>query len=455
MLKVMTSAGSRWPAILPGNRHSDIWTAYLELVRCERLREDAFWAGQDEQLIELMQHCSNNVPFYRDRWNRGELFGVDELKEFPILTRSELAQNLDQLLADRLPAGHQLMGSRYTSGSTGTPVEVKTTNMTALWHSAMYLRSLEWGGLESDRSMAEIRFYEPHVAKELQRGLMVHYIVPGFAGFLKMGGGAVMDVHVSPVLQMEWLRGVRPDYLVSYPSNLAALVHQNNKAEKKLAIKRVVSMSEELTEEEQQAIEHSFGCRVVNVYSSHEAGYIASPCEENSSLLHVYEENVVLEIVDDDGKPCPPGQYGRVLLTTLHNYATPLVRYDIGDRAAWYHAKCSCGRPHRLIERPAGKRHPLFTLPNGTKKNSIGLAAGLRRIGGLRQFRVTQKSPTRVLLEYVPIDNEWNGTRSLEAAELIEEFFESREMVSVFSAYSERLPLAMNGKSPHLVTEVP
>lgn len=458
MLKLFTSPGSRWPEVLPGTRQSDIWSAYLELVRCERQHPRN---GQEAQLIDMLQHCANNVPYYRDRWQHGTPWGLHQLQQLPILTRDELARNLDLLTADKLPSGHMIIGSAFTSGSTGTPVEIKRTNVTTLWHNAMYLRCLEWAGFNPELSMAAIRYYEPKIAKELQRGLQQPYFESAFAGFLKMGVGYVMDVHVDPILQMKWLREVKSDYLVSYPSNLMALVHQN--IDQQLSLKGVLSVSEELHEEEQAEIGKSFSCTVVNSYSSHEVGYIATPCERTyqalKGCLHVYEENVVLEIVDEQGKRCPPGEYGRVLLTTLHNYATPLVRYDIGDRAAWYpHGQCDCGRPHRLIERPQGKRHPLFTLPSGAKKNSMGIAAGLRRIGGMRQFRVTQKTPTRVLVEFVPVigSDGWNADRHEAAQALLREFFESQELVqSHFSSYNERVPLLMSGKSPHLVTEVP
>lgn len=448
----MKSAGSRWPAILPGNRNSEVWSAYLELVRGERKNRE-FWVGQEEQLIDMLQHCSKNVPYYRERWNPGQAVGREALKHFPILSRRELAENLGQLIADKLPAGHSILGSRYTSGSTGTPVEVKTTNVTALWHLAMNLRILDWAETDTELPQAGIRFHEPHIAKELGNGLRMPVFEPAFGGFLRMAPGHIMDVHTDPALQMKWLREVRPDYLTSYPSNLIALVHQNQKDP--LRLRGVTSMSEALSEQEEDAIVESFGCYVVNVYSSHEVGMIASPCRQlYPGRLHVYEENVLLEIVDDNGKACKTGEYGRVLLTTLHNYATPLIRYDIGDMAAWSASlNCGCGRPHRMIERPLGKRHPLFTLPNGTKKSSIGLAAAMRRLGGARQFRITQKTPTRVLVECLPMQS-WNEQWKVSVEALMREFLESNEVSVLVATYADRLPLTMSGKSPHLVTEV-
>ena len=78
------------------------------------------------------------------------------------------------------------------------------------------------------------------------------------------------------------------------------------------------------------------------MYSSQEVGYIALQCPENESY-HIQAENVLVEILDDDGLPCEPGEVGRVVVTALHNLATPLLRYDIGDYAE-VGSPCSCGR---------------------------------------------------------------------------------------------------------------
>lgn len=459
-LKLLTSPGSRWPGVLAGNRQSEIWSAFLELTRCEQLERDEFYAGQEEQLIELLKHCQDHVPYYRERWSAGMARGLDDLTHYPILSRRELAENFQQLSAQRLPAGHVALGIRHSSGSTGEPVQVRQTSATQLWHYAFYLRSLEWGRFDPTKTFAAIRYYEPKLARELQKGLQTPSLDPALSGFLKMSPSYVMDVHVDVRAQFEWLSKIQPDYIVSYPSNLVAL-GRLNRSTGELKPDRILSLSEELTEFDESMIVTDFACRVHNVYSCHEAGILALPCPASSSDLHVCEDNVVLEIVDEVGRPCPVGVEGRVLVTTLHNFGTPLVRYDIGDRAAWSARECGCGRPHRLIQRPSGKRQPLFTLPNGNRKNSMALAAGMRRIGGQRQFRVTQKNPRQILVEGVAVSSfcdyrsDASEGRKEETRRMIEEFLESTEIQVLFAAYDSRLPLRAGGKSPHLVTEIP
>lgn len=450
MIQLLTSPGSRWPALLPGNRHSEIWAAYLELLRSERLTYTELRKNQEEQLIEVLRHCKNYVPYYRDRWKDGMPVGIDALEQYPILSRRDLASNFDLLAANRLPPGQSAFGESFTSGSTGEPVRVRTTNMTELWLRTLYLRELEWGRFDTTKTFAAIRYYHPKVARELAGGIKMPTLDARF-GFLKTSPAYIMDVHTDPAIQLEWLAQVKADYLVSYPSNLLALSHLNNQRAEPVRFFRIRSLSEELTADDARAIQMSFHSFVTNSYSSYESGPIATTCTKG--MMHVHEENVHIEIVDDQGRPRGCAQEGRVLVTTLQNFAMPLVRYDIGDRASWA-IGCDCGLPHRVMYWPQGKRHPLFTLPDGLQqKNSIGIAAAVRRIGGVVQFRVTQKAPNRILFELVP-GPDWGADKQADNRQFLTEFLESSDIQVHFVEYPTRLPLRDGGKSPHLVTEV-
>jgi phenylacetate-CoA ligase len=104
---------------------------------------------------------------------------------------------------------------------------------------------------------------------------------------------------------------------------------------------------------------------MVDMYTCQEAGYLALQCPDHPHY-HVQSENVLLEVVDDQGLPCAPGEVGRVLVTSLNNFATPLIRYEIGDYAE-VGAACSCGRGLPVLKRIMGRYRNLLTLPDGTR----------------------------------------------------------------------------------------
>ncbi len=115
-----------------------------------------------------------------------------------------------------------------------------------------------------------------------------------------------------------------------------------------------------------------------------EVGVVALQCPQ-APVLHVSSEHVVVEVLDDDGAPCEPGRVGRVVVTDLQNFATPLVRYEVGDFAVAGEA-CACGRTLPVLTSVAGRTRDLFVRANGERfcprlqTESFAFDVGLRQI---------------------------------------------------------------------------
>jgi phenylacetate-CoA ligase len=151
--------------------------------------------------------------------------------------------------------------------------------------------------------------------------------------------------HVTTPLseQFDWLLDQKPDYLLTFPSNLLALIRLSKERHVKLsALREVITLGEALDPAVREICEKEWGLPVVDAYSSQEFGMLAVQCPA-ASHYHVQSENVLVEILDERDEPCPPGQTGRLVITALHNFATPLIRYEIGDLAIPGES-CACGR---------------------------------------------------------------------------------------------------------------
>ena len=130
---------------------------------------------------------------------------------------------------------------------------------------------------------------------------------------------------------------------------------------------------------------------MVDMYSCQEAGYLALQCPDHPHY-HVQSENVLLEVVDDDGRACMPGQVGRVLITSLNNFATPLIRYEIGDYAE-VGEPCCCGRGLPVLKRIMGRYRNLLTLPDGTRRwPRLGYESRLQDIAPIELMQMVQRS---------------------------------------------------------------
>ena len=168
---------------------------------------------------------------------------------------------------------------------------------------------------------------------------------------------------------------------------------------------------------------------VRNLYSSREGGYMASSCPSGAGL-HVHAENILVEVLDEDDRPCLPGQTGRLVLTSLHSYLIPFVRYDILDEVTLGTEPCPCGRGLPLWTAVDGRRHPLFHLPGGGRKSSIGITLGIRKVGGVRQFQFVQRGIDDVLVRVVPAAN-WKPELEQDMRRVIQDELGSTTRVEV------------------------
>jgi phenylacetate-CoA ligase len=138
----------------------------------------------------------------------------------------------------------------------------------------------------------------------------------------------------------------------------------------------------------------TFGCKVYDQYGSREVSCIASECEYSNGL-HISEETILLEIVDENGNECPVGVEGDVLVTSLVNYAMPIVRYKIGDRAIMESGFCKCGRSHKRLKNVVGRSMDNFKLRDGTiipSEYFIHFIGVVLNRGILKKIQIIQRS---------------------------------------------------------------
>jgi phenylacetate-CoA ligase len=297
------------------------------------------WLDGDHRRV-LFAHAARTVPFY------GERFAA-------VLRRGEIAAGDAVLATADLPASH---GKRYgieTSGTGGRPVSLFGTEVTGAFWRAGVMREHLWHDRRLDGKLAAIRRAPPGAAMA-PLGLNSASWGPASGSVYPTGPAVLLNVASALPAQLDWLLREDPDYLISLPSNLIGLAKLCLARGVRLPrLAQVMAVGEPVTPELRAAVREAWGVPVKDSYSCEEAGYLAIQCPLHE-VLHVQSENVLLEIVDDAGRPCRPGEAGRVLVTSLHNFATPLIRYDLGDLAE-AGAPCACGRGLPVIARVLGR----------------------------------------------------------------------------------------------------
>jgi phenylacetate-CoA ligase len=383
-----------------------------ELLRNEWRTPEEIRERQLRQLRSLVGHAAQHSPYYANRLKQAgvraeEIKSVEDYARVPILGRTDLQDHHDAIAARKLPQGIKAAGEMSTSGSSGSPVKVRATSFSALVWWACNMRANVWADCHPEGCMASIRFLDKKKAAAAHQPKGAH--MPHWGGplsqFFKTGEAYAMHIALDLENQADMLERANPHYITSYPTNLVSLGRLLRQRGVTLdRLEHIQTVSELLTAERRAEIEDLFGAVVFDTYSCVEVGYVANDCPERHGY-HVHEENVLVEVVDDDGRPVKPGEVGRVLLTGLCNYGFPLLRYDVGDYAvAGARERCECGRGLMRLERIIGRQRGQLLSTDGRTLFSSPLSVAFRDAGLVRQFQVIQHERTRLEVIIVPMD---------------------------------------------------
>jgi phenylacetate-CoA ligase len=454
--QVRASPGDRWPAI-PEVPAAQPWALYQELERTQWLPPEEIERRQLVQARFLIAHCLAQVPYYRTTLGAAgirleDIKTLADLRRLPILPRRTYRERMHEVRASRLPAGVIARSNAVTSGTMGIPIEVSQSNVTNTWWLACYLRDLAWCGIDPRGRLAVIKYF-PAKGSELEqllRGATAPAWERNVHQVIATGPAHCLDVRVEPRRQLDWLLEVDPDYLLIKPSALellAILAQQHGVHLPRL--RGIQSYDETLTPQIKERAAAAFGAPVFNLYSCSEAGYVASCCPDGHGM-HFHAENVLAEVLDEHGQPCRPGQTGRIVLTTLHNFVTPLLRYEIQDEATVGVNPCPCGRGLPLLAQVEGKERPIFVLPDGRLRHSSPLIVDLRKHPGFVQYQVVQETRNQLVIRLVP-EATWTDVTRAGMVKTVREFFEAP--VNVEIELVDRLPFSKGGKVRTVICE--
>lgn len=396
MRRLAYRALSRWA-------YSLFRPAYLRAR--EDLAESQWWnaerlsALQDERLARLIAHAYGHVPYYRECMrglglSPANVRGRADLHKLPILTKADVIRYGKALTAET-PAA-QPSGIRSSGGSTGEPVRVLVDAGSSFQESAAYLRGLSFAGygdgdaivLLFGGSMGSVR---PSLTRRLWSKLAGETLLPAF------------DIRTETAVEyFERIRDSRAKYLNGYTSAIHLLACAFEKRGLRLNLGGVFPTSETLYDFQKEAIEAAFGARTFNLYGCCEANSIAFECEAHDGL-HVTEENVVVEVLRDE-KEVPAGAPGALTLTTLNNFAMPLIRYQNEDVVSLRVGQCSCGRGLGRLAEVHGRANDLLRAMDGTLLSGAFIPYLFKTTEGIREMQVIQELEDRVVVKVVKND---------------------------------------------------
>ncbi|MGH7126146.1 MAG: phenylacetate--CoA ligase family protein, partial [Stellaceae bacterium] len=339
-----------WPALLP-ELQAKLLAIEFQLEQSEWWTEAELRQHQFEQLGNLLAHAQATVPFYAAGLGAAGYHAEAPLTpeiwgRIPILDRATVQGSRDALTSRAIPPSHgQVTELRIDRRSDS--LHLRITEVAQLMRLAFFLREQIWHRRDLAAKRAVIQRDEAAAYPEGRR--------EGSWGWpmgvlYETGPQYVLDRRAGLVEQVDWLRREEPTYLVVSPEGALALAREFQTQNLELpSLEGVQTLGGGLAPELRDACHAAWGVPVAHLYRAEEVGPLALQCPEHEHF-HVQCEQALVEVVDDQGKPCAAGEVGRVVATPLNNFAMPLLRYEVGD-VAEVGPPCACGRGLPVLTR--------------------------------------------------------------------------------------------------------
>ena len=342
----------------------------------EQLREHQRWtrpqlmAYQDKALQQLRDYAYTHSPFYQ-RFHHG-LFDRP-LHALPILTKSIMMENFDELVTDQsihLDAVRAFAGERAeerlflgqywvtaTSGSSSQPGFFLFNEREWSTIIASFARGQEWSGttvsLWRRRKMATVASISPwHMSSQVTSTAKTWW-TPS----IRLPATDPLESMVQRL--NEW----QPDILIAYASMARILAEEQLAGRLHIQPNKTFTSSEVLTDETRRLVKSAWGDEPFDQYGATETADIAAEYE-NCRHMHLFEDLVIVEVVDEQYQPVPPGTYGaKTLITTLFSRTQPLIRYELNDSVRLGTEACSSGLPFAMLDAIQGRVEDMLILP--------------------------------------------------------------------------------------------
>ncbi len=368
------------------------WGAFArDIGAYDRANEATRDAIRRRRVTAMVEHARSASAFYREHY-REVAPGNADLAALPPVTRPMLMPRFDDWVVDRRLKRADLLRfiadpariadpylGKYTvwtsSGTTGVPgIYVQDADALALY-SALMTSRFELGGDfgagffgAGPARLAFLAAIDGHfagiVSWERQRRLY-----PAIA--MATRAFSILQPLADLVAQLnDW----RPAYVSSYPTMIMLLAGERKAGRLKISPRGLWCGGEGLAEADRTCIEEAFGCPIIEDYGASECMNMAFGCRHGR--LHLNDDWVVLEAVDEHHRPVPVGEpSSTVLVTNLANRVQPLIRYDLGDSVTFDSTPCPCGSSHPSL-RVEGRGDDVLVLdPARPARGSTACAA--------------------------------------------------------------------------------
>jgi phenylacetate-CoA ligase len=350
---------------------------------------------QFRSLRALMEHAYDHCAYYRGEWNRlrlhpRQLNSPADITHWPVIDRDTIREHRARM---RAPGVRGPLIVKSTGGSTGIPMQFDLDQRSNDRRTAAAMRGYAWAGASPGSKQLYLwgaplgdRPLRARAKDRLYQALHRRRVISCFGGEEDLAARFAAN-----------LERYRPDVVVAYTNPLHEAARRLEEMGRQIpfAPRAILIGAEKLHAFQRVQIERVFRAPVFETYGSREFMLIGAECERHCGL-HMTTEQLLVEVVDDDGKPTPAGEEGNVVITDLYNYGMPFVRYAVGDRAIAGFGDCACGRGLPLLSRVVGRQLDMILGTGGRMIPGEFFVYLAKDFPAIRRYQVVQEELSRV-----------------------------------------------------------
>jgi len=333
------------------NKYFDLKTneIYNDLLISQYKNLTEIQVEQETLFNEILKFASKNSKYYSNKFGKYINIHLDQCNKIPYLTKKDIIENFNNIYNKFSPKEFE----HITSGSTGQPLKIISSNISEAHRTAQRLRFFSWWDINpSDANVL--------VWGRMDKNIQIKNSI--YDRFKQLFKGSTYNINVFDLngktigIYYRDILKLRPKYIRGYTSAIfqfAHLLDQKGLDGNKLGLKVAITTSEVLQNEQKEYIEKVLNVRVADEYGAAEIGLFAYSCPANNK--HICEELLYIYANEDN----------EIIATDLHNYSMPLINYKIGDKIFISDKPCECGRTSRVIEKIEGRTGDFILADNG------------------------------------------------------------------------------------------
>lgn len=366
---------------------------------------------QRAKLARLLKFAHEYAPYYRKKLGAGTAgFDPDSaalnLELLPTTTKEDFVSNYP---GGFVVGGERPKAIRGGSGTSGSSALVPHSQSSLDVRHALFLRFLLLSGMRPWGRIVTMWIPEAYWRREPDGEGRMRPTTSLYGYPVWILGRPPPNVRVlkslpgDPESEAKALHELRPSYLFGRPTQLRRVSRALTSMGLDVKTNGVYASAEMLTRNCQSELSSKFGARVHSAIGSSETGGWGCTCPAGAGF-HLYEDYMVVEVLRGEERALP-GEVGEVVVTHLHNFLCPLVRYRTGDYVRLSTREgCACGSSLPLIDAFEGRESDCLVDADGRRVWANELADHIESEFGLVDFQVVQTGRNEILLKLMKKD---------------------------------------------------